>query len=674
MTSARDVLGPKGALARGLTGYEDRPGQLAMAEAVERALAQDRVLVCEAGTGTGKTLAYLVPAILSGKKVIVSTATRALQEQIIEKDIPLIRRVLGLRVNAALMKGLSNYLCLRRFAEFRASPESTDPKVSRVLATLEDWAKSTDSGDVASIGTLSEDEAVWREVSSSSDTRVGQGCEHFDACFVTRMKRDAEAARIVVVNHHLFFADLALRGPHAGGALPPYDAVIFDEAHQLEDVATDFFGVRVSSSRLHTTLRDTERGFVAAGFSDRLLRKGEGAAIVEITREAGNRFFDAVAGAQAAELAKQASSGVFGSKQAQAASRDARTTIGPDFWRGELVAQYHKLDAALEALAAYAEARQTSETIEQIVRRVTQLRDDTTQVIDGAKNHVAWAEVKSRSVAIGTSPVELAATMKSRLFDQVPAVVLTSATLSTNHSFAFLRSRLGLTSDDVPVEELEVPSPFDYPAKALVYLPRDLPDPSEPRWMEAATLRIQELIEATGGGAFVLATSKRVMQGLHAALCRTARRRIYVQGALPKSVLLDRFRQEGDAVLVATMSFWEGVDVPGHALRLVIIDKIPFQVPTDPVLLARSGAIEAAGKNPFVDYHVPTAAITLKQGFGRLIRTRDDAGIVAILDKRVHTRSYGKLLLASLPPARRTDDLAEALRFASGLQRGAAPA
>ena len=290
MTSAREVLGPQGALSRALSGYEDRPGQLAMAEAVEQALARDRVLVCEAGTGTGKTLAYLVPAILSGKKVIVSTATRALQEQIVEKDIPLIRRVLGLRVSVALMKGLSNYLCLRRFGEFRASPESQDPKFSRVLATLEEWAKSTDSGDVASIGTLSEEEAVWREVSSSSDTRVGQGCEHFDACFVTRMKRDAEAARIVVVNHHLFFADLALRGPHAGGALPPYDAVIFDEAHQLEDVATDFFGVRVSSARVHTTLRDTERSFVAAGFSDRLLRKGEGAAIVEIAREAAGRF------------------------------------------------------------------------------------------------------------------------------------------------------------------------------------------------------------------------------------------------------------------------------------------------------------------------------------------------------------------------------------------------
>jgi ATP-dependent DNA helicase DinG len=669
MTSARDVLGPTGALSRALHGYEDRPGQLAMAEAVERTLAHDRVLVCEAGTGTGKTLAYLVPAILSGKKVIVSTATRALQEQIIEKDIPLIRRVLGLRVNAALMKGLSNYLCLRRFGEFRASPESNDPRVSRVLATLEEWAKSTDSGDVASIGSLSEEEGVWREVSSSSDTRVGQGCEHFDACFVTRMKRDAEAARIVVVNHHLFFADLALRGPHAGGALPPYDAVIFDEAHQLEDVATDFFGVRVSSARVHTTLRDTERGFVSAGFSDRLLRKGEGSAIIEIAREAAQRFFDAVADAQAAELASQTRGDVNG-RNLGMATRDARTTIGPDFWRGDVVAQYHKLDAALEALAAYAEARQTSETIEQIVRRVSQLRDDTTQVIDGAKNHLAWAEVKARSVAIGTSPVELANTMKSRLFDQVPAVVLTSATLSTNHSFSFLRSRLGLTSEDVPVEELEVPSPFDYPEKALVYLPRDLPDPSEPRWMEAAALRIQELIEATGGGAFVLATSKRVMQGLHAALSRGARRRLYVQGTAPKSVLLDRFRQDGDAVLVATMSFWEGVDVPGHALRLVIIDKIPFQVPTDPVLLARSSAIEAAGQNPFVAYHVPTAAITLKQGFGRLIRTRDDAGIVAILDKRVHTRSYGKLLLASLPPARRTDNLDETLTFARGLQRG----
>src|SRR5258706_6910631 len=291
--SARDVLGPAGLLSRSFSGYEDRPGQLAMADAVERALKDERVLVCEAGTGTGKTLAYLVPAILSGKKVIVSTATRALQEQIFSKDIPLIRKMLGLSVSAALMKGLSNYLCLRRYAEYRASPEAA--VAGRALGVIEEWAARTQSGDVADITGLSEDEPVWREVSSSSETRVGTGCPHYQACFVTRTKLESEAARIVVVNHHLFFADLALRGPHARGALPDYDAVIFDEAHQLEDIATDFFGTRVSSARVQSMLRDAERAFVGAGLSDRLSRKGEGSVLAEVARESADRFFADVA-------------------------------------------------------------------------------------------------------------------------------------------------------------------------------------------------------------------------------------------------------------------------------------------------------------------------------------------------------------------------------------------
>jgi ATP-dependent DNA helicase DinG len=659
-TTARDILGPSGPLSRGFRGYEDRPGQLAMADAVERALADERVLVCEAGTGTGKTLAYLVPAILSGRKVIISTATRALQEQIFTKDIPLIRETLGLPVSAALMKGLSNYLCLRRFAEFRTSPEASEPSFARALAVLEEWTTSTSAGDVAEIRAMSEDDPIWREVSSSSETRIGQGCDHFSPCFVTRMKREAEAARIVVVNHHLFFADLALRGPHAGAALPDYDAVIFDEAHQLEDIATDFFGVRVSSARLSSTLRDAERAFVAAGLSDKLLRKGEGAVLIELVRDAASRFFGEVARAREKDELRA---------RRHTLVAESKAVISADFWAGDVLGAYHKLDSTLEALASYAEARQTSEALEVVTRRAAQLREDLATIVDGVSNQVTWAEVRSRSAAIGASPIDLAGTLKGRLFAQVPAVILTSATLAANHSFAYLRSRLGLDGTDFPVEELEVPSPFDYEAKTLLYLPRDLPEPSDPAWIGAAEARIAELVEASDGGAFVLSTSKRVMQALHGALARTSKRTVLVQGEAPKSALLEKFRRTPNAVLVATMSFWEGVDVPGKALRLVIIDKIPFQVPTDPVVLARSAAMEALGKNPFASYHVPSAAITLKQGFGRLIRSRKDAGIVALLDKRVHTKGYGRILLQSLPPARRTEDLAEAKAFAARLAR-----
>jgi ATP-dependent DNA helicase DinG len=646
-----------------------------MTDAVERALRDERVLVCEAGTGTGKTLAYLVPAILSGKKIVVSTATRALQEQIFTKDIPLIRQTLGLPVSAALMKGLSNYLCLRRFDEYRSSADAVLPGVGRALAVIEEWAGRTASGDVAEIAGLAEDEPAWREVSSSSDTRIGLGCPHFAECFVTRMKREAEAARIVVVNHHLFFADLALRGPHAGAVLPDYDAVIFDEAHQLEDIATDFFGIRVSSARIHSILRDADRAFVAAGLSpagaaaehpkgwdfpgssDKLTRKGQGSVLAEVARETTARFFAEVATASA----RSSEGGGRGGSE-------SRITIARDFWSGDVVASYHKLDSVLEALGAYAEARQTSEAVEIVVRRTKQLREDMASIVDGAKNQVTWAEVRSRSAAIGASPVELASMLKGRLFAQVPAVILTSATLTANHSFAFLRSRLGLDDDDeIPVEQLEVSSPFDYPERALVYVPRDLPDPTDPAWLYAAGPRIAALIDASGGGAFVLCTSKRMMHALHATLERVPSRPVFVQGEAPKGALLDKFRSAKNAVLVATMSFWEGVDVPGKALRLIIIDKIPFQVPTDPVVMARSAAIEAAGKNPFVDYHVPSAAITLKQGFGRLIRSRRDAGVVAILDRRVYTKGYGRTLLESLPPAKRTDDLAETLAFAKRL-------
>ena len=372
--------------------------------------------------------------------------------------------------------------------------------------------------------------------------------------------------------------------------------------------------------------------------SDKLLRKGEGATIVELAREAANRFFTEIAAAQARKAVPSNGRG----------AGDGRAIIEQTFWSGDVLTSYHKLDSVLEALGAYAESRQTNEAIEVVARRTDELRRDLASIIDGARNHVTWAEVRARSAAIGASPIELASTLKGRLFAQVPAVILTSATLATDHSFSFLRSRLGLDGDDIPVEELEVPSPFDYPARALVYLPRDLPDPSDPAWLDAARLRIAELIEASGGGAFVLSTSKRMMQLLHAAVPRSPSRPVFVQGEAPKGVLLDRFRAAKNGVLVATMSFWEGVDVPGKALRLIIIDKIPFQVPTDPVVTARSSAIEAAGKNPFLHYHVPTAAITLKQGFGRLIRTRQDAGIVALLDRRVHTRNYGKALLASL--------------------------
>jgi ATP-dependent DNA helicase DinG len=678
---ARDVLGPGSPLSERFARYEDRPGQIEMAEAVEEALEDERPLFVEAGTGTGKTLAYLVPAILSGKKVVISTATKALQEQIFTKDIPQLQEALlvhGVTFRAALMKGLSNYICKRRLTETLTAPGTSgrlDPALSRVLA----WVDSTRSGDRAELASVSEDDPVWRDVSSGADTRIGAECRFYDECFVTRMRRDAEQASLIVVNHHLFFADLTLRAGRSGdyaSAIPAYDAVVFDEAHQLEDIATDFFGSRVSTARVDALVRDASRSLVHAKLLVKGAKDARIASILEQTQAASFGFFRALG-----------SSGGLGRRTF------ARADYGPD-----AQAAHGKLDAALETLAGYAEANTSrGEAIALIARRARDLRNDLRTILTGAfaddptqrgddqtdpdeddarepgVRRIAWLDVSARTASLGSSPIELGGMLRRSLFDRVPTVICTSATLATSSgaapaSFHFAKARLGAPPE---TRELIVPSPFDFATRAALYLPRDLPEPSDPAFEAAATKRILELVHITGGGAFVLCTSTRAMQALYEGLKGRWKPGVLVQGEAPKHVLLDRFREAEDAVLVATMSFWEGVDVPGRALRLVILDKIPFAVPTDPVVAARSAEVDRQGGNSFAEYSVPSAAITLKQGFGRLLRTQDDAGIVAILDRRIVTKGYGKRLLASLPPARRVSELEELTRFtASQLRTG----
>ena len=653
-----------------------------MAAAVERTLAEGRILFCEAGTGTGKTLAYLVPALLSGKKVIVSTATRALQEQIYQRDLPLIEQALGVSFPVALMKGLSNYVCRRRLAEFRGSAESQRPMYARGLDALASFVEETESGDLAELAGMAEDDPIRAEVSSSSDTRLGATCQYFDECFVTRMRRDAERARLVVVNHHLFFADLALRGPHPGRVLPDYDAVIFDEAHQLEDIATEFFGMRVSRRRLERLVADSERALRAAGASDPLFGGGSALATVSAVEVSADAFFHALG---------------------EATGRDERVTLERDVFSGEVASAWHALDSALEGLAAAAEMargrlalpslrgpRPSStlpDALELSSRRSQDARAALAQVVEGSAGRVTWLERGGANVTLASSPVDLSLLFRERIFETVPAVVLTSATLSTAgrsspppsavsgqddddperpselprpapSAFGYFRARYGVADERVAVSELVVPSPFDFERNALLYTPRDLPAPNAPGFAERAAERVAELIQITGGGAFVLTTSHRTLQALSRLLpSKLNGKRLLVQGTRPKATLTQAFRADGDAVLLATQSFWEGVDVPGRALRLVVLEKIPFAVPTDPVMMARGRELEAAGESPFMKLSVPAAAITLKQGFGRLIRSQRDVGIVALLDERVHRRGYGKLILGALPPAQRTDVL-----------------
>jgi ATP-dependent DNA helicase DinG len=633
-----------------------------MARMVEDVLEHEGVALIEAGTGTGKTLAYLVPALLSGRRVVVSTGTRTLQDQIMEHDLPMLERLTGLSVRAACMKGLANYLCRRRYRELLARSESVEPSLVRRLPMLIDWVAETAVGDRAELAALPEDDPLWAAVQSGSETRIGARCSYFDECFVTAMRRRAEQARLIVVNHHLFFADLATRGPHGGGVIPEYDAVIFDEAHQIEDVATVFFGAQVSEARLEKLARELEQAFLAAGLERAGvggIAGGEAMRLARTLRSATSELFAALptprAGSTRAEAAQA------GATTPDLARSEASRVELPRDWLGGAGARpYHALDAALEGAQLACERQSdASEAIGQLARRAGQLRDELGRILDAARGDVTYCERRGAQRVLGASPVDISTTFRRGVLERVPAAVLTSATLTTGGSFEFVKQRLGI---DFEVDEAALPSPFDYPRQAALYLPA-LPDPRAAEYVERASAEIVRLVDLTGGGAFVLCTSTRML-GLLAARCRPSiAQSVLVQGEGPKAALLERFRADGHAVLFATLSFWEGVDVPGDALRLVVMDKLPFDVPTDPLVEARCKRLEERGESPFARYLVPSAALTLKQGFGRLIRTARDRGIVAVLDARIRTKGYGAIFLRSLPDATRCDTYEAAREF-----------
>ncbi|MBN4059081.1 ATP-dependent DNA helicase [Endomicrobium sp. AH-315-J14] len=641
MRSARELLGPKGPFAAGLIGYEHRPGQLAMADAVERALVEDRIVLCEAGTGTGKTLAYLLPALASNRKVVVSTASKALQEQIFFKDLPLIAEYLGQEIDAVMVKGLGNYLCRRRFAELQltASVNAT-AAIRRALPVVSRWAEGTSSGDVAELEALPETHPIWKHVTSSSESRIGQRCPHFESCHVTKLKRAAERAQLLIVNHHLLFADLAIKATFrgTGGALPEYDALIVDEAHKVEDIASGFFGVQVSSTRFDTLARDARRVLqldeARTTLADRLV-------------DASRRFFGALS---------------------QLAVGDVRTSLSQDAWAGDLLAHYHTLDDLLEALSTLGSSAPVdgSEALRQIGTRAQAIRDDLARLAEHDSGAIRWLERRGTQINLVASPVDVGPILRERMFDRGIATVFTSATLRADDSFDYTRSRIGLAEPHLmPVDEVAVESAFDFASQSRLYLPTDLPAVDDPNFDDAAAERTAELIRASGGGAFVLCTSLRSMRALAAGLKGKISQSTLVQGEAPKHALLDRFRKDGNAVLVATMSFWEGVDVPGRALRLVVIDRIPFAVPTDPLVVARCEAIRAKGEQPFRRFSLPQAALVLKQGFGRLIRSKSDRGVVTVLDGRLRKKGYGKLLLRSLPETTIIEDMESVRSFYS---------
>lgn len=644
------VLGEGGLVARALGGRA-RPQQLDMARAVEAALLQDRTLIVEAGTGTGKTFAYLVPAILSGLRVIISTATRALQDQLHEKDLPFLRDLLvpyDVPVEFAVMKGLANYVCLRRLDRALVANEDRPVVRDRLVQIKKQAVQEKElAGDAASLG-LGEDDPIWSEVNSGTDTRVGAGCSYHDRCFVTRMKQKAQEAKVVVVNHHLFFADLMLRTGDRqrwAAAIPDHDAVVFDEAHQIESVASDFFGENRNSIRFGKLSSDLERFLAShADCSERAQR------LIPQACEAGHALFEALR--------------TFAHGQ-------GRFPIGPDRCTPELASAFRQAEDAMTLAAGELDLESaTKQDAVLLARRLGDYGAGLGRIAavitgDAASDGGSLAHLSRDGdhVALGVLPVDVAPMLRDKLFGRLAAVVLTSATLSTGSaekpSFFYARKRLGLPAD---ASELLLTTPFDVRSQSLLYTAADLPEPSDPDFDEYASARILQLLRLTRGGAFVLTTSRRMMLSLAASLDEHFP--LLVQGRRPKAQMLEEFRRGGHGVLIGTKSFWEGVDVPGMALRLVIIDRLPFPVPTDPLWAARKERVESEGGNAFAELHLPHALLTLKQGFGRLLRREDDVGIVAVLDKRLVTRGYGKKLLAGLPPASRTSAMAEVEVFA----------
>jgi ATP-dependent DNA helicase DinG len=624
----------RGPLARVLPGYEQRPAQLRLAEAVADVLDAGGLLLAEAGTGTGKTLAYLLPAAELGRRVVISTGTKNLQEQLVSKDIPILARALGRELNVAVMKGRANYLCLLRMSSFSKAGTFRRLEELPLFHAVEAWAPQTPTGDRAEIEDLPDTVEFWREVSAASENCIGQSCSLFESCFVTKMRQRALEADIVVVNHHLLCADLAVRDGSYGQVIPEYDTVILDEAHLIEDVATQYFGVVVSSHRVEDLCRDVERELKACQLDARELR-----AEAEGVRLRADRFFGQLARGRPGRLGP----GWLGHGQQEEAS-------------GLL----QRLEGVRTALLAIPDR---PEPMTGLAGRAGALANELAFLMRAeTDDHVYFSETRGRGVYLRAMPIDVSSRLKGLLFDQVRAAVLTSATLAVDGGFAYVKDRLGIE----PSEELMLASPFRYEEQAVLYVPLDMPEPMDVSFVDRAADEIVRLLELSHGRAFVLFTSYANMNAVAERVAGRVEFPLLMQGEAPKPQLLDTFRSTRHAVLFATTSFWQGVDVAGEQLSCVIVDKLPFASPSDPIVSARIERLRHRGANPFGEYQVPVAVLMLKQGLGRLIRSAKDRGILAVLDSRLLRKGYGRRFLDSLPPARLVHDHEEVARFMDG--------
>ena len=632
-SAVRQFFRSNGPLAQAHPAFESRPGQVAMAEEVERALADGRKLVVEAGTGTGKTLAYLVPALLSGRRVVISTGTKALQEQLYFRDVPFLEKVLGEKLRVCYMKGRSNYACRQKIYDAENAPVLSGLEEVADFQVIREWEKTTETGDRAEIRTLPESSTAWVKIDARAELCAGQKCKQYERCFITQMHQRASEADIVIVNHHLFFADLAVRRDDAAQILPDYDAVIFDEAHEIEDTAGQYFGFIASNYRVQELRRDVAAISRARKFGSEELDR-----ILIRLEEIGLQFFDALPGGE---------------------GRASFTS------RAEFLEERHELYldllAAFDLLATHLKMIQDApQEIIPLFRRALELRQAIQFLIEtDDRRFVFWTERRGRGVFLQATPIDVAEVLNEHLWSKVDSAVLTSATLAVAGGFEFVESRLGLEGS----RTLVAPSPFDYSSQALLYVASHLPDPSSPAWVKTASDEIIRILDASRGRAFVLFTSYQQMRQVYDRVSFSIEYPVLIQGTGPRMALLEEFRETPNCVLFATGSFWQGVDVPGEQLSCVIIDKLPFAVPSDPVVDARMRSVRESGGNPFYDYQVPQAAIALKQGFGRLIRTRSDRGVLALLDSRITRQRYGQVFFDSLPDYSFTMKIADVEKF-----------
>ena len=664
-TLVDEVFADGGALSRVVAGYEPREGQRAMATAVAGILEQGGTLLAEAGTGTGKTLAYLIPTILSRQRVLVSTGTKNLQEQIFFKDLPALREALDIPFTATLMKGRSNYLCLHHWEIYKDGVEGSTSAGGRLidsgdrvlLPVVSAWAAATETGDRAELRDLPEDLPMWKEIAADAETCLGSDCPRYGDCFVTRMRQRAAESEVVIVNHHLLCADASVRQSDYGEVIPSCPTLVIDEAHQLEDVATQYFGVTFSNFRVEDLLRDGGR--LSATRAGRRLDDLHRA--IERVAERSRMFFSGVSMARMAGTI------------ADSRARYTPEALAEHFEDGMMLAGALE---GLEATAALArqpapsgdagdpaaapDAAELNEALATVQRRAGELRTDLRFLMRGDDgSFVYFLEVRGRGIFLRASPIDVSRIVREALFSRMRASILTSATLAVDGSFDYVKGRLGIRE----AEDLRVASEFDYARQALLYLPRKMPPPKAPAFAEAAAREVIALLTRSRGRAFVLFTSYAMLRTVQRFVEMALPYPILVQGSAPRSMLIEQFRSTPNAVLLATSSFWQGVDVVGDALSCVIIDKLPFASPGDPVTAARIEAINADGGDAFADYQVPLAILALQQGLGRLIRHRSDRGVLAVLDPRLRTLGYGRRFLGSLPPAPVTHDIDAVGRF-----------